>query len=53
MVDPQGRLVGVVFAASLDDPDTGYALTLAEAGPVLDAAPTATETVGVGPCSRH
>ncbi len=53
VVDPQGRLVGVVFAASLDDPDTGYALTLAEAGPVLDAAPTATETVGVGPCSRH
>ena len=26
---------------------------VAEAAPVLDAAPTATEAVGVGPCSRH
>ncbi len=33
--------------------DTGYALTLAEAGPVLDAAPAATSAVDVGPCSRH
>ena len=53
VVDPQGRLVGVVFAASLDDPDTGYALTLAEAAPVLDAAAGASERVGVGACSRH
>lgn len=53
VVDPQGQLVGVVFAASLDDPDTGYALTLAEAAPVLDAAPGATARVDVGPCSRR
>lgn len=53
VVDPRGRLVGIVFAASLDDPDTGYALTLDEARPVLDAAPTLTEPVGVGECSRH
>ncbi len=53
VVDRRGRLVGVVFAASLDDPDTGYALTLAESAPVLDAARAATEAVGVGECSRH
>lgn len=53
VVDPRGRLVGIVFAASLDDPDTGYALTLAESAPVLDAASDATDPVGVGECSRH
>ena len=53
VVDPQGRLVGVVFAASLDDPSTGYALTLAESAPVLDQAPALSAEVSTGPCSRH
>ncbi len=53
VVDPQGRLVGVVFAASLDDPSTGYALTLAESAPVLDQAPGLTSRVSTGACSRH
>ncbi len=51
VVDPSGALVGVVFATSLDDPDTGYALTLAEAAPVLEAGIEATSAVDVGPCS--
>jgi S1-C subfamily serine protease len=53
VVDPQGRLVGVVFAASLDDPSTGYALTLAESAPVLDQAAGLSSRVSTGPCSRH
>lgn len=53
VVDPLGRLVGVVFAASLDDPSTGYALTLAEAGPVLDQAAVLSSPVSTGPCSRY
>lgn len=53
VVDPGGRLVGVVFAASLDDPSTGYALTLAEAASVLDQAPGLSAPVSTGPCSRH
>ena len=35
VIDPRGEVVGMVFATSLDDPDTGYALTLGEIAPVL------------------
>lgn len=45
-----GRVVGVVFAKSLDDSTTGYALTLEEAEPVLSAA-GATTPVSTGACS--
>ena len=38
LLSPRGDVVGVVFARSLDDDHTGYALTLDEARPVLDAA---------------
>jgi S1-C subfamily serine protease len=51
LLNPQGQVVGVVFAKSLDDATTGYALTLAEARPVLDAALRATQPVGTGGCS--
>jgi S1-C subfamily serine protease len=46
-----GTVVGVVFAKSLDDPSTGYALTLAEARPVLQAAAAANQPVSTGGCS--
>ena len=46
-----GRVVGIVFAKSLDDVSTGYALTLREAAPVLDAARAATAPVGTGVCA--
>ena len=51
LLSPQGQVVGVVFAKSLDDATTGYALTLAEARPVLDAAAGATRPVSTGGCS--
>jgi S1-C subfamily serine protease len=38
LLSPSGDVVGVVFARSLDDDSTGYALTLDEARPVLDRA---------------
>lgn len=47
---PSGQVVGVVFAKSLDDADTGYALTLDEARPVLDAARGASRPVSTGAC---
>jgi S1-C subfamily serine protease len=50
LLSPDGRVVGVVFAKSLDDPSTGYALTMSEAKPVLDAAAGASHTVSTGPC---
>ena len=51
LLDPQGKLVGVVFAKSLDDDVTGYALTLAEAKPVFEQGRTATKTVDSGGCA--
>ena len=50
LLSAEGRVVGVIFAKSLDDPRTGYALTLDEARPVLDAASGASSPVDTGPC---
>ena len=50
LLDTQGRVVGVIFAKSLEDDSTGYALTLAEAKPVLDQAMTAGASVDTGAC---
>lgn len=50
LLDPQGRVVGVIFAKSLEDATTGYALTLAEAKPVLDASGSAQAEVPTGAC---
>jgi S1-C subfamily serine protease len=50
LLSTDGRVAGVIFAKSLDDPRTGYALTMNEARPVLDAAPSASRTVDTGPC---
>ncbi|MGL5865472.1 MAG: MarP family serine protease [Dermatophilaceae bacterium] len=52
MVDPDGRVVGMVFATSLDDLETGYALTLDEMAPVLRSGLTATGQVSTGRCSE-
>lgn len=51
LLDGAGSVVGVVFARSLDDRGTGYALTLDEAAPVLEAAEAASEPVGTGGCT--
>ena len=50
LLSPTGRVEGVVFARSLDDPNTGYALTLDELRPVLDQASGATRPVSTGAC---
>jgi len=51
LLSPQGDVVGVVFARSLDDDHTGYALTLDEARPVLDAASRSLSPVSTGGCA--
>jgi S1-C subfamily serine protease len=51
LLTPDGEVVGVIFAKSLDADDTGYALTMDEARPVLRAARTADEPVDVGGCA--
>lgn len=50
LLDTDGRVVGVIFAKSLDDDTTGYALTLAEAKPVLDAGANDSTPADTGAC---
>lgn len=53
LLDMSGRVVGVVFAKSVEDVNTGYALTLSEARPVLDEAGSAQADVASGACLVH
>jgi S1-C subfamily serine protease len=46
----EGDVYGVVFAKSLDDPDTGYALTVDETRRVVRAGRDRTEPVRTGSC---
>lgn len=50
LLSTDGRVVGVIFAKSLDDNSTGYALTMDESKPVLNAAASAVTPVDTGPC---
>jgi S1-C subfamily serine protease len=47
-----GRVAGVVFAASTTDPGIGYAITSTEAAPDIDQAVGSTAAVSTGPCTR-
>jgi S1-C subfamily serine protease len=47
-----GVVLGVVFAAAADDSQTGFALTEAEAAPVIDTGRDATDAVGTGRCAE-
>jgi len=49
---PDGRVAGVVFAASTTDGDTGYALTGAEAEDEVTEGSERSEPVGTGRCTR-
>lgn len=51
LLDAAGEVVGVVFARSLDDAGTGYAMTLAEVSPVLAAASQVRDPVSTGGCT--
>jgi len=51
LLSTRGQVIGIVFATSLDDPNTGYALTMREAAPVLDRATSASTPVGTGGCA--
>lgn len=50
LLTPDGRVVGVVFGAAMDAEDTGYALTVAQVLPQLQAAVDASEPVPTGRC---
>ena len=52
LVATDGTVLGVVFAAAADDPQTGFALTAREAAPVASAGRTATAGTGTGGCAQ-
>jgi S1-C subfamily serine protease len=47
-----GKVAGVVFAASTTDPGIGYAITSIDAKPDIRSALGRTAPVGTGPCTR-
>jgi S1-C subfamily serine protease len=51
LLDRRGQVVGIVFAKSLDDDSTGYALTMDEAAPVLEAGRVPRAAVSTGACA--
>ncbi|MDA3624858.1 MarP family serine protease [Saccharopolyspora oryzae] len=51
LIDPSGKVVGVVFGAAVDDPETGFALTAAEVADEVEAAPRLTTPVSTGNCT--
>jgi S1-C subfamily serine protease len=51
LLNAQGSLLGVVFAAALDDDDTGFVLTEKEARPIADQAGALTRPVDTQACA--
>lgn len=51
LLAPDGTVYGVIFAAALDDKDTGYALTASEVAPDARAGIDATTPVSTQSCS--
>jgi S1-C subfamily serine protease len=51
LITSNSTVLGVVFAAAVDDPDTGFALTADEAAPVAQSGATRTEAVATGSCT--
>lgn len=51
LVDPSGRVLGVIFSASAVQPDIGYALTAREVAPRLAQARRGDAEVDTGPCA--
>jgi len=51
VVNTNGDVVGVVFAASVTDKETGYAVTADAVGGAADAGRTSSATVGTGDCT--
>jgi S1-C subfamily serine protease len=51
MVATDGSVLGVIFAAAADDPQTGFAITAEEASPVAVAGQKLTQGIGTGECA--
>ncbi len=51
LVSPTGQVLGVIFAAAADNRNVGFALTAAEAAPVVTAGAEKTRGVRTGDCA--
>lgn len=51
LLSESGEVYGVIFAAAVDDDETGYALTMAEAYPVMNQGRATTAAVSTQGCS--
>jgi S1-C subfamily serine protease len=51
LLDPQGRVIGVIFAAAADDEQVGYALTVDEVAAEAQQGARATQRVSTQSCS--
>jgi S1-C subfamily serine protease len=51
LVATNGQVLGVIFAAAADDPQTGFAITAAEAAPVASAGTSHNQTTDTGKCA--
>ncbi|MFF1609571.1 MarP family serine protease [Amycolatopsis sp. NPDC058278] len=51
MVTPDGKVIGVVFGAAVEDPETGFTLTAEQVRAEVDAAPSQTTNVSTGSCA--
>ena len=51
LIDMQGDVLGVIFAASVTDGDTGYALTAAQVSDAATAGQSASDRVDTGDCA--
>ncbi|MEX2291426.1 MAG: MarP family serine protease [Mycobacteriales bacterium] len=51
LIDPSGRVLGVIFAAAADNEQVGYALTAAEVADEASEGRRATDRVSTGNCS--
>nr|WP_208407239.1 MarP family serine protease [Amycolatopsis granulosa] len=51
LVAPNGQVVGVVFGASVEDSDTGFALTGNQVRPVIESASALSARVSTGNCA--
>jgi S1-C subfamily serine protease len=52
LIDPTGRVEGVVFAAAGDDPETGFVLTAQEVAPAVAPAASLAQPVPTGGCAN-
>jgi S1-C subfamily serine protease len=53
LLAPDGHVDGVVFASSVEDPETGYALTADQVAAAARAGATATRAVSTGSCATR